>query len=226
MSILSLLLVVDMVVDRCGRWPPILDVRGTDEGCRLELSRTGKLVLLSVGLAIVSSATEGGGTSPRLETRLSSERVIVDLERLCWFPLLLLLVGGESAVDWMEAYEDCLCRCGLGERRDAMGKCNCGASRCQQKRGGDRMMTRRDTLSQSHRALLPLLFPRSLILYKAEEACAWGALLPGYRAVATYLSSCEDIGGSIEYIRSVCINPAVEFYLAINSRDLQGDVAE
>jgi hypothetical protein len=58
MSILSLLLVVDMVVDRCGRWPPILDVRGTEEGCRLEaeLSRTGKLVLLSVGLAIVSSA--------------------------------------------------------------------------------------------------------------------------------------------------------------------------
>jgi hypothetical protein len=117
----------------------MLDVRGTAEGCRLEaeLSRTGKLVLLSVGLAIVSSATEdsGGGTSPRLETRLSSERVMVDLERLCWFPLLLLLVGGESAVDWMEAYEECLCRCGLGERRDAMGKCKCGASRCHPKEG-------------------------------------------------------------------------------------------
>lgn len=30
-SMLSLLLVVDMVVDKCGRWP-MLEVRGTDEG--------------------------------------------------------------------------------------------------------------------------------------------------------------------------------------------------
>ena len=83
-----------------------MEVRGSEEeeGCRLEEeaegSRTGKLLLLS---AIVVSGESGGGTSPRLETRLSSARVRVDLERLCWL-LLLLLLGGESVVvDWMEA---------------------------------------------------------------------------------------------------------------------------
>jgi hypothetical protein len=135
MSMLSLLLVVDMVVDRCGRWP-MLDVRGTAEGCRLEVeaegSRMGKLVLLS---AIVGSELSGGGTSPRLETRLSRARVMVDLERLWWLPLLLM--GGESVVDWMEAYEGCLCRDGLGERRDVMGKCVFVArGRCHHTREG------------------------------------------------------------------------------------------
>ena len=90
-------------------------------------SRMGKLVLLSV-IAVSSAAREsGGGTSPRLDTRLSSERVRVDLERLCWLPALLLLVGGESVVvDWTEACEGCLCRCGLGDRRDVicMEMCN------------------------------------------------------------------------------------------------------
>ena len=52
MSVLNLLLIFDMVVDRCGRWPT-LEVRGSEEeGCRLEEeaegSRMGKLLLLSV----------------------------------------------------------------------------------------------------------------------------------------------------------------------------------
>jgi hypothetical protein len=52
-SMLSLLFVFDMVVDRCGRWP-MFEVRGTEEeeGCKVEEeaegSRMGKLVLLSV----------------------------------------------------------------------------------------------------------------------------------------------------------------------------------
>lgn len=78
----------------------MLEVRGSEEdGCRLEEeavgSRMGKLVLLSV-IAVSSAPREsGGGTSPRLDTRLSSERVRVDLERLCcWVLLLLLLLGG------------------------------------------------------------------------------------------------------------------------------------
>jgi hypothetical protein len=52
------------------------------------------------------------------------------------------------------------------------------------------------------------------------------ALLPGCRAVATYLSSCEDIRASIEYIRFACRIPAVECYLPITYRELQGDAAE
>lgn len=87
----------------------MLDVRGTEEeGCKLEEeteegSRMGKLLLLSVIAGSWTPRESGGGTSPRLDTRLRIERVRVDLERLCWLPLLLL-VGGESAVvDWMEA---------------------------------------------------------------------------------------------------------------------------
>jgi hypothetical protein len=123
-SMLNLLLVFDMVVDRCGRWP-MLEVRGTEEeeGCRLdeeaEGSRMGKLVLLSVIIVSEAPRESGGGTSPRLDTRLSSERVRVDLDRLCWLPLLM---GGESVVvvEWTEACEGCLCRCGLGDRRDVI----------------------------------------------------------------------------------------------------------
>jgi len=133
----------------------------------------GKLVLLSAIVVSWATGESGGGTSPRLETRLSSERVMVDLERLWWLPLLLLL-GRESVVDWMEAYEGCLCRCGLGERRDVMGICGCSAWRCHQKKGGDRMSRR--TLSPSHPA--PLV--RSLArLYKAEDVlvlCCQGAV--------------------------------------------------
>jgi hypothetical protein len=87
-SMLSLLFVFDMVVDRCGRWP-MLEVRGTEEeeGCRVEEeaegSRMGKLLLLSVIAVSWAPRESGGGTSPRLDTRLSSERVRVDLERLC-----------------------------------------------------------------------------------------------------------------------------------------------
>jgi len=130
---LNLLFVFDIVVDKCGRCP-MLEVRGTeeDEGCRVEEeaegSRMGKLVLLSDIVVSWAPRESGGGTSPRLDTRLSSERVRVDLERLCWLPLLLLLLlGGESVVlDWTEAYEGCLCRCGLGDRRDVicMEVCN------------------------------------------------------------------------------------------------------
>lgn len=111
MSMLSLLVLGDMVVERCGRWP-IFDVRDA-EGCRLEEdgSRTGRLVLLSEGFAMVSSATGDCGASPRLETRLRRVRV---RERL-WPPLLL--GGGESVA----GSEGCLCLCGLGERRDDMG---------------------------------------------------------------------------------------------------------
>jgi hypothetical protein len=122
-SMLNLLFVFDMVVDRCGRWP-ILEVRGTEEeeGCRVdeeaEGSRMGKLVLLSVIVVSWAPGESGGGTSPRLDTRLISARVRVDLERLCW--LLLLLGGGSVVVDWTEAYEGCLCRCGLGDRRDVI----------------------------------------------------------------------------------------------------------
>ena len=100
----------------------MLEVRGTeeDEGCSVEEeaegSRMGKLVLLSVMVVSWAPRESGGGTSPRLDTRLSRERVRVDLERLCWLPALLLLVGGESVVvDWTEAYEGCRCRCGLGQ---------------------------------------------------------------------------------------------------------------
>jgi hypothetical protein len=117
----------------------MLEVRGSEEedGCRLEEgSRIGKLVLLSV-IAVSSAPKEsGGGTSPRLDTRLSSERVRVDLERLCCW-LLLLLLGGESVVvDWTEAYEGCLCRCGLGDRRDVIGYGDVYLWRlCRQKEG-------------------------------------------------------------------------------------------
>lgn len=87
----------------------MLDVRGTEEeGCKLEEeaegSRMGKLLLLSVIAVSWAPRESGGGTSPRLDTRLRSERVRVDLERLCWLPPLLLLPGGESAVvEWVEA---------------------------------------------------------------------------------------------------------------------------
>jgi hypothetical protein len=151
----------------------MLEVRGTEEGCRLELeaegSRMGKLVLLS---AVVDSAESGGGTSPRLETRLSRARVIVDLERLWWLPLLLLL-GGESVEDWMEAYEGCLCRCGLGERRDVMGMCVYVArGRCHQKRGGDRMTEQTDGRHLLATIILPLLFaPSSLIVQSGGGVC-------------------------------------------------------
>ena len=76
----------------------MLEVRGTeeDEGCSVEEeaegSRMGKLVLLSVMVVSWAPRESGGGTSPRLDTRLSRERVRVDLERLCWLPALLLLV--------------------------------------------------------------------------------------------------------------------------------------
>lgn len=97
-------------------------------GCRLvtEGSRMGRLVLLS---AMVSSATgDCGGTSPRLETRLSRERVMVDLERLWVLPVLrggrgsATEEGLEDNEGVMEGAEGCLCLClcGLGERRDVM----------------------------------------------------------------------------------------------------------
>lgn len=110
---------------------------------------------------------------------------MVDLERLCWLPLLL--VGGESAVDWMEAYDECLCRCGLGERRDVMGRGVLSTWRYHQRRGDDRTTT----ADGGHLlAMPPLLFlPPSLArLYKAQGRvlCCQGA--------ATYLSSGEAIG--------------------------------
>ena len=76
----------------------------------------------------------------------SSWSPAVDLERLCcWLLLLLLLLlGGESVVvDWAKAYEGCLCRCGLGDRRDVigMGMCICGVC-VAKKRGGDRVSKR------------------------------------------------------------------------------------
>lgn len=195
---LSLLFVVDIVVDKCGRWPR-LEVRGSEEveGCRLVAagSRIGRLVLLSAGLVMVSSATVGCVCpSPRLATRLRSERVILDLERLCWLPLLLL--GGESVVDWMEAYEGCLCRCGLGERRDVMrkeGAWRCGMWRCHQKRGGHRVVI--GWRDGSHLlAICPSCsLGRSLIQSRREHVPC--ALLPGCWAVETHLSSCEAIVG-------------------------------
>jgi hypothetical protein len=167
MSMLSLLLVVDMVVDRCGRWP-ILEVRGTAEGCREEAegSRMGKPMLLSVGLAIVSSATGGcgTGTSPRLGTRLSSERVIVDLDRLCWLPLLLL--GGELVDDWMEAYEGCLCRCGLGDGRDDMEREICRAWSGHRRGGAIMVIGWRD--GDHLLTIMPLSFVPLSLIYKAE----------------------------------------------------------
>jgi len=134
----------------------MLEVRGSEEedGCRLEEeavgSRMGKLVLLSV-IAVSSAAREsGGGTSPRLDTRLMSERVRVDLERLCWLPLLLLMGGESVVVDLISACEGCLCRCGLGDRRDVigMGMCICGVC-VAEKRGGDRVSRRRASPSCS-----------------------------------------------------------------------------
>jgi hypothetical protein len=119
MSMLSLL---DMVFETRGRFP-IFEVRGA-LGCRLvtEGSRMGRLLLLS---AMSLSATgDCGGTSPRLETRLSRARVMVDLERL-W---LLVLRGGrgsakeEGLEDNEGVAEGCLCLCGLGSRRDVMSK--------------------------------------------------------------------------------------------------------
>ena len=75
----------------------------------------GRLLLLSAGFVMVSSPAwdvgDWGGASPRLETRLSSERVMPDLERL-WLPLLL---GGVESVDRAGR-----CRCGLGDRRSVI----------------------------------------------------------------------------------------------------------
>lgn len=114
---LSLLLLCDMVVETRGRLPTF-EVRETF-GCRLvdEESRMGRLVLLS---AIVSSVTgDCGGTSPRLETRLSRERVMVDLERL-WLLLVPVLRGGRGSAKEeglegnegvIEGAEGCLCLC-------------------------------------------------------------------------------------------------------------------
>lgn len=55
--------------------------------------------------------------SPRLETRLSSERVMPDLERLWLSPPLLFLGSGELVVVDSAG----LCLCGLGDRRVVMG---------------------------------------------------------------------------------------------------------
>lgn len=123
-----MLSLLDMVFETRGRLPTF-EVRGA-LGCRLvtEGFRMGRLLLLS---AMVSSATgECGGTSPRLETRLSRERATVDLERL-WLLLVPVLRGGrgsakEEGLDGNEGVIEgaegclCLCLCGLGERRDVM----------------------------------------------------------------------------------------------------------
>lgn len=102
-----------------------MEVRET-EGCRLaeEDSRTGRLVELSAGLFMVAVSSpacetgDWGGASPLLETRLSRERVMPDLERL-WLPTLLLLGGGELVEVVVLGPGRCLC--GLGEGRDVMG---------------------------------------------------------------------------------------------------------
>jgi hypothetical protein len=225
MSMLSLLLVVDMVVDRCGRWP-ILEVRGTAEGCREEAegSRMGKPMLLSVGLAIVSSATGGcgTGTSPRLGTRLSSERVIVDLDRLCWLPLLLL--GGELVDDWMEAYEGCLCRCGLGDGRDDMERDICRAWSGHRRGGAIMVIGWRD--GDHLLTIMPLSFVPLSLIYKAElDMGPWalqGVLCcQGVRAQGTYLSSCEamiiddPISGRLVFVEFV-----FNEHLAMRLKDL------
>lgn len=118
-----MLSLLDMVFETRGRFP-IFEVRGAF-GCRLvtEGSRMGRLLLLS---AMSLSATgDCGGTSPRLETRLSRARVMVDLERL-W---LLVLRGGRGSANEEGLEEDnegvaegclCLCLCGLGSRRDVI----------------------------------------------------------------------------------------------------------
>lgn len=90
------------------------------EGCKVaeDGSRIGRLLLLSAGFVIGSSPTgetgDCGGASPRLETRLSNERVMPDLERW-WLPLLL---GGVESVVLRAGR----CRCGLGERRSDMNE--------------------------------------------------------------------------------------------------------
>lgn len=97
------------------------------EGCRLaeEDSRTGKLVELSAGLGMVAVSSpacetgDWGGASPLLDTRLSRERVMPDLERL-WLPTLLLLLGGGELVE-VVVLGPGRCLCGLGEGRDVMG---------------------------------------------------------------------------------------------------------
>lgn len=179
---LNLLFEFDMVVDRCGRCP-MLEVRGTeeDEGCRLEDeaegSRMGKLVLLSDMVVSWAPRESGGGTSPRLDTRLSSERVRVDLERLCWLaPLLLLLVGGESVVvDWTEAYEGCRCRCGLGDKRDVICMEMCrvvvvARGGVAKKRGVDRVSRRKASPSWPA-PLVRLLAGSRARLYKGGGGC-------------------------------------------------------
>jgi len=125
-----MLSLLDMVFETRGRFP-MFEVRGA-LGCRLvtEGSRMGRLLLLS---AMVSSANgDCGGTSPRLETRLSRALVMVDLERL-WLLVVPVLRGGRGSAkeEGLEGNEGviegaegclCLCLCGLGERRDVMRK--------------------------------------------------------------------------------------------------------
>jgi hypothetical protein len=121
-----MLSLLDMVFETRGRFP-IFEVRGA-LGCRLvtEGSRMGRLLLLSA-MAVSSATGDCGGTSPRLETRLSRARVMVDLERL-W---LLVLRGGRGSAkeEGLEGNNEgvaegclCLCLCGLGSRRDVMSK--------------------------------------------------------------------------------------------------------
>ena len=87
----------------------------------------GRLLLLSA--MSLSARGDCGGTSPRLETRLSRARVMVDLERL-WLLVVPVLRGGRGSAkeEGLEGNEGvaegclCLCLCGLGERRDVMSK--------------------------------------------------------------------------------------------------------
>jgi hypothetical protein len=133
MSMLSLL---DMVFETRGRLPTF-EVREA-LGCRL--------VGLLVFSAMVSSATgECGGTSPRLETRLSRERATVDFERL-WLLLVPVLRRGRGSAkeEGLEGNEGiiegaegclCLCLCGLGERRDVMSTIAAAPLRIGRKEG-------------------------------------------------------------------------------------------
>lgn len=82
-------------------------------------------------------------------------------------------------VDWTEAYEGCLCRCGLGDRRDVIGMeetCRVFVARggVARKRGGDRVSRRKASPSWS----APLV--RSLArLYKGGGGgvlCCQGAV--------------------------------------------------
>jgi hypothetical protein len=73
-------------------------------------------------------------------------------------------------VDWTEAYEGCLCRCGLGDRRDVIWGCVFVAYRGAKKRDGDRVNRREAFPSYS----TPLV--RSLARLYKGGGCA---LLPG-----------------------------------------------